>query len=261
MSVFPSPTPAATTADLRAFFDRLATDNAERHGPAEALLSYRLRVLDRYAQFSPTDVVLDVGCGDGRHLRALTDRFAEGIGIDLSPQMVKAASRQAPATAPLSFRVDDAERLDTIPSASIDTVICVGVLEHVLHPRRVLRQVARVLRPTGRFVALTLNGTYWWYRLADRLGLPTRHLTTDRRFVPEQARQMLRNSGLRPDVGFWRFVPRGDLPPVLPGLCRVLDAVGRRANVPALRGGLRLCGRPHAESRKRERDRHQTYVS
>lgn len=244
MSTLPTPTSAATTADLRAFFDRLAADNAERHGPADALLAYRLRVLDRHAQFSSTDVVLDVGCGDGRHLRGLADRVAEGIGIDLSPRMVEAATRHTPATAPLRFRVDDAECLETIPTASVDTVICVGALEHMLHPGRALDQMQRVLRPSGRLVVLTLNGAYWWYRLADRLGVPTRHLTTDCRFEPAEARRMLRDSGLRPEVGFWRFIPQGDLPRTLPALCRFLDALGRRANIPALRGGLRLCGDP-----------------
>ena len=49
-------------------------------------------------------------------------------------------------------------------------------------------------------------------RRADRLRVPTRHLTTDKRLAPARARRLLDESGLRPDVGFWRFVPSGDLP-------------------------------------------------
>lgn len=241
--MFTTPTPVATTADLRTFFDALAADPDDRHGPSEALLAYRLRVLERHAQFAPSDVVLDVGCGDGTHLQVLADRIEQGIGIDLSPQMIATARRQATDPS-LTFRVDDAEALETIATGSIDKVICVGVLEHVLNPARALEQIARVLKPAGRFVALTLNGSYWWYRLADRLGVPTRHLTSDRRFTPKTAELLMRRSGFRPDVDFWRFVPRGDLPRPLSLLCDALDAVGRRAETPVLRGGLRLQGRP-----------------
>ena len=242
MSSFPSPTAVQTQADVRAFFDGLAAEYAERHGPAEELLTRRLAVLNRHAQFSPTDVVLDLGCGPGRHLAALADRIGRGVGIDLSPGMVAAARRHAAHPA-LSFRVDDAERLDTVPRSSVDTVLCVGVLEHLLRPARGLREAARVLRPGGRFVALTPNGAYWWYRLADRLGLPTRHLATDRRLTPGQGRRLLRSAGLVPTVAFWRFVPGGDLPPPLSRVCRGLDRVGRWLATPFLRGGLCLAGR------------------
>jgi 2-polyprenyl-6-hydroxyphenyl methylase/3-demethylubiquinone-9 3-methyltransferase len=239
----PTPTPATTKDDVRSFFDGRAADYAERHGPAASLRAHCLDVLDRYAQFAASDTVLDVGCGPGAHLRALAEEVDRGVGVDLSPAMIETARRRTSHPA-LTFRVDDAERLATVPSASVDKVICVGVLEHVLHPERALRQVARVLKPTGRFVGLTLNGTYWWYRLADRLGLPTRHLTTDRRFDPGQAQRALRASGLRPEVGFWGFVPRGDLPRPVSLVCRALDVVGRHAAAAYLRGGLRLCGRP-----------------
>lgn len=246
MQSFPQPTPVATKADIRAFFDELAANSAERHGPAEALLQHRLQILDRHAQFGPSDVVLDLGCGDGAHLRALANRIGRGIGIDLSPRMIRVARREATSPA-LAFRVDDAERLDTVPTASIDTVMCVGVLEHLLRPTRALQQVARVLKPTGYFVGLTLNGACWWYRLADRLCIPTRHLTTDRRLPPGRARRLLAESGLHPDVGFWRFVPNGDLPRPLAALCHLLDRLGQRVAPASLRGGLRLVGQPSEE--------------
>lgn len=242
ISSFPTPTPVTTKADVRAFFDELAANPTERHGPPDALLAHRLRILDRYAQFSPSDAVLDVGCGDGTHLRALAGRIDRGIGIDLSPGMIDVARRRTTHPS-LTFRVGDAEKLEAVPTSSIDKVMCVGVLEHVLHPSRLLHQAARVLKPTGRFVALTLNGAYWWYRVADRLQVSTRHLATDHRLSPAQARRLLRESGLQPDVGFWRFVPSGDLPPPLTFLCRVFETLGRQIGAASLRGGLRLMGR------------------
>lgn len=242
MSSFPTPVPSDTKEDIRTFFDNFAADNVERHGPAEALLAQRIDVLNRYAEFQSSDVVLDVGCGDGTHLRALSERIDRGIGVDFAPRMVDVA-RSRTNDASLSFHIDDAEHLSTIPDASVDVVICVGVLEHVLHPNRVFHQVRRVLKEEGRFVALTLNGTYWWYRLADRFRIPTRHLTTDRRLHPVQARRLMQRSGLRARVGFWEFVPSGDVPSPVSLLCQTLDRLGRWASAASLRGGLRLCGR------------------
>lgn len=243
MSTFPATTPVHSKEEIRAFFDDFAAENFERHGRADALLEHRLEVLDRYAEFTSSDVVLDVGCGDGTHLRALSGRIGRGIGIDLAPRMIENAERRTDDGS-LSFRVDDAECLRSIPDNSVDVVICVGVLEHVLSPPRVFQAVRRVLTSGGRFVALTLNGTYWWYRFADQFRVPTRHLSSDRRLRPVQARRLLRRSGLYPQIGFWHFVPSGDLPRPVSLLCHALDSLGNRAEATSLRGGLRLCGRP-----------------
>lgn len=243
MCAFPSPEPVSTKDDVRAFFDDLAADPTDRHGAAEAQLARRLRILDRHARLDDDDVVLDLGCGDGAHLRALADHIGRGIGVDLSPRMIRTARRRAEHSS-LDFRVGDVERLASVPDGSVDAVLCVGVLEHLLHPARALEQARRVLRPSGRLVVLTLNGGHWWYRLADRLRIPTRHLATDGRFTPTHAREMMRTSGLQPEVGFWRFVPSGDMPRALALTCRALDGVGRRMAPEVLRTGLRLVGRP-----------------
>lgn len=243
MTSFPTPTPVRSKQEIRAFFNDFAAENFERHGRADTLLHHRLDILDHHAEFDRNDVVLDVGCGDGRYLRALSNRIHRGIGIDLAPRMIENARQQTDEES-LSFRVDDAEQLRSIPDGSVDVVICVGVLEHVLSPTRVFRSVRRVLRDGGRFVALTLNGTYWWYRFADQFRIPTRHLTSDQRLEPIEARRLLRSNGLRPNVGFWRFIPSGDLPATLSHLCHLLDSLGRRVSTGSLRGGLRLSGQP-----------------
>ncbi len=208
-----------------------------------------MSVLRRFCPWSHADTVLDLGCGNGHHLAAMASDIARGTGVDLAPRMV--ASARSLATAPnLSFRVDDVEACDSLCDASADVVICTGVLEHVLRPESVFRQIRRVLRPGGRFVVLTVNGSFWWYRLADRIGLPTRHLSSDKRLTKRDARRFFTESGLEGSVDSWTFVPRGDMPTLAALACDASDTLGRWLDASFLRGGLVLHGsRPAPVSR------------
>jgi len=248
MPSFPSPCPSTSTHDIRAFFDAFASSNTEKHGRASALLQYRMSVLRRFGQWSDTDTVVDLGCGNGHHLAVMAGDIKRGIGVDLAPRMV--ASALHCATAPnLSFRVDNVEACDTLGDASADVIICTGVLEHVLRPAHVFAQIYRVLRPGGRFVVLTVNGAFWWYRLADHLGLPTRHLSSDERLTAREACRLFSRSGLDGSVAPWTFIPRGDMPAFAARVCDVLDVLGRWLSASPLRGGLVLYGvRPASRS-------------
>ena len=233
-------------ADVRAFFDACAEHYAETHGDPAGLLRYRLSLIRTRARFRPTDVVLEIGCGNGLHLLALADSFGRGIGVDLSPAMLRVARRHvagSPWHTKLRFTVDMAERLHSVADASVDVVFSVGALEHMLDKVRALANAFRVLKPGGRFVCLTPNGRYLWYRwLASWFGLETRHLSTDRFLSRGQLDHLLREAGFQ-DLAFsyWTFIPRGDMHPLHAALLGVLDRVGRIAASDVLRGGLVVC--------------------
>ena len=235
------PRPSQSMDDVRAFFDDFARRNVDQHGPLERQLAYRVGLLAAHASFRPDDVVLDLGCGDGNHLRALAGRIGRGIGIDVAPGMIESARRATDAEH-LDFRTDDARHLETVAPDAVDVVISVGALEHMIEPGAMLRSVARVLRPGGRFVCLTLHGDYLWYRtVAPALRYATRHLATDRRLTAPEAQALLQDAGFGSStVDYWSFVPRGDMPPILAALFDGLDALGRWLHLPILRGGLLL---------------------
>jgi Methyltransferase domain len=151
------PTPSYNTTDIRSFFDQCAsTGSPEQHGDPQRLLEYRLALVRSLARPRPSDVVLDLGCGNGHHLLALAPDVARGIGIDVSPSMIELARarvRSSPWIANLTFEVDDAEELNGIADRSIDLAICIGAFEHMLDKRAVLASIYRVLKFGGRFFA------------------------------------------------------------------------------------------------------------
>jgi SAM-dependent methyltransferase len=96
-------------------------------------------------------VCVEVGCGPGRMTGALAERFDDVLALDVSPAMLERA--RAEVTAPnVRFLAVSGERLDGVPDAVADVLVCYLVLQH-LPARRVvvsyLAEFARVLAPGG----------------------------------------------------------------------------------------------------------------
>lgn len=232
-----------TPEDVVRHFDGLAQHYREAHGCAEKLLSYRLGIIRRFLGGAQHGTILEIGCGTAIHLLALVAEFTHAIGTDLSPEMVNVARRHAKASPwsdHISIRVDPAEELTTIEESSIDVVLCIGALEHMLEKDRVLRQVHRVLKPGGMFIGLTPNGGYCWYRhVAPVLGIDSRHLSTDHFLTAGELEGLISSAGLEIVARqHWSFVPHGDLPGGWGPMLQVLDWCGERAGIGYLRGGI-----------------------
>lgn len=239
---------ANSPGDVAAYFDVCAAGYAERHGDPRLLLPYRLELIRRAARLDANDTLLEIGCGSGLHILALASEFARGIGTDLSPAMIEVARQQAAETGHggnVTFAVDAAEHLSSVPDASIDVVLCVGALEHMLGQAEVLRSVFRILKRGGRFVCLTLNGGSIWYRyLAPLLGFDTRQLATDRYLSRGDLRGLVRGAGfVEMRIDSWTFVQRGDMPAWVASLLDAADRAGKFLRLGVLRGGLRLCAK------------------
>jgi SAM-dependent methyltransferase len=98
--------------------------------------------------------ILDVGCGDGFHLRLLRDFGRPGWrleGVDPSRRAADTAAR-----AGLKVHEGTVERLD-LPASSYDLALLVATIEHVADPAGVLRSVRALLKPGGRAVVVTDN--------------------------------------------------------------------------------------------------------
>lgn len=140
---------ARETSEVRRRYDRASWYYDLQIWPMEILGMKRFRreVLDRVS--GPR--VLEVGVGTGINLPDYpTDLLVDAI--DLSPRML-ARARRRPAHAHVLFHEMDVQHL-AFPDASFDTVVATCVFCSVPDPIVGLKEVRRVLRPTGRGVLL-----------------------------------------------------------------------------------------------------------
>jgi 2-polyprenyl-6-hydroxyphenyl methylase/3-demethylubiquinone-9 3-methyltransferase len=234
------------SGDIRAFFDASAGSYREMHGSANLLLDYRLKLIRRLLAPGVGGVLLEIGCGPGVHLFPLADQYSRAIGEDLSPNMIAAAEtirRTHPCAARIELHAEPAERLASIKNQAADAVLCVGALEHMPDKPAVLAEVRRVLKPGGRFVCLTVNGDYLWYRrIAPWLGYEVKHLSSDHFVTEGEMRTLLQGAELRVnELGYWRFVAMGDMPGWTARFLLWLDRAGMLFKPSLLRGGLYVC--------------------
>ncbi len=147
--------PLPSEAELRGFYppQYYGDLGSKFRAPIEALVQW---VGVRHAAFLASGLprggrVLDVGCGRGVILGALSDRGLEAHGFEVSEAATRGVDTRAKVC--VAPRLEDAH----YPDAYFDGVIIWHVLEHVLDPRATLETIRRVLRPGGRLVVAVPN--------------------------------------------------------------------------------------------------------
>lgn len=122
--------------------------------PAEANMGLSCGNPTAYAHLRPGEVVVDLGCGGGLDVFLASAKVGpEGraIGIDMTPEMIERATRNAQkgGFANVEFHL---ARIDKIPLAdnSVDCVISNCVINLAPDKQAVFREIARVLKPGGR---------------------------------------------------------------------------------------------------------------
>lgn len=125
--------------------------------------------------------LLDVGCGDGRHLRALAGRGVDGVGVDISAGLVEAARAAADAEglSGVSFVVGDARRLadlEEVADRSFDVAMALcqgGFGTSPASDPAVVAGLAGAVRPGGAVVLTAFSALF-----------AARHLTPGDAFDP-----------------------------------------------------------------------------
>lgn len=145
---------------------RLAELDAHRHGRLEAFAGEMERHYSPGRTWQSLAVgiaallrlgdVLDVGSGDGAVASYLAPYCRSLTCVDASARMVEAAKERLRRYKDVVARVADAHELP-FGDGSFDAAIVLHTLTYAERPERVLEECARVLRPSGRVVLLSLD--------------------------------------------------------------------------------------------------------
>ncbi len=114
---------------------------------------------------SPDKTILDLCCGQGRHVLELARRgFSKIYGLDLSHYLIQRAKRQAKKeNLPVQFKEGDARKLP-YSQDTFDAVMILGnsfgYFETLAEDLRVLKDVLKILKPRGEILIDVSDGDY-----------------------------------------------------------------------------------------------------
>ncbi|NLV23735.1 MAG: metalloregulator ArsR/SmtB family transcription factor [Deltaproteobacteria bacterium] len=184
----------------RDFFDRHARNWDNSVHKVLPLPDYRNRLLTFLPNVS---AALEVGCGTGSLLPSLAGRAPLVVGVDQSLEMIEEARKKIHREGlhGVDLRVGDMAHLP-VAGRQVDLVLFNMVLHHAPHPASVLREAARVLKPSGCLViADLLPHEKEWVRdrLADQwLGFTVEEMggfLGQNGFIPESWEEIPGNNG------------------------------------------------------------------
>jgi len=151
----------------------------------------------------PGQKILDAGCGAGRHSYEAYLRGMEVYALDYCLDEVKKVmyglcAQDAKNDKGVCWQVlqGDVHHLP-FPDDYFDRIICSEVVEHVMEDIRVIKELARILKPKGR-IAIT-TPTYFTEYAYDKLSPlyfsnPGGHI---RKFLPKELAEKISRCGLK----------------------------------------------------------------
>jgi len=107
------------------------------------------------------DLVLDVGCGNGRLLNVFKNKKINYIGIDNSASLIKLAKNNY-FNSNCKFLVGNILDLDKVVAGQFDFIFCIAVLHHIPGQElqvKALKQLRKKLNKDGRIVVSVWN--FW----------------------------------------------------------------------------------------------------
>ena len=97
-------------------------------------------------------LMLDFGCGVGRHTRIFCRYFSQAIGIDISERMIVQALKLNQSVSNCKFLVNSEPHLKMLPDNHFDLVYSDFVLQHISNKKTIrsyISEFIRIIKPNG----------------------------------------------------------------------------------------------------------------
>lgn len=198
---------ASSVIELKSSYDRLYQEWLGYHrnvGQAKLMLDL----------LQPrSGLLLDVACGLGYMLDMAEERGVLAVGLDISWIALTKSRAERDSR---RLVLGNGERLPC-PDNVFDYVTCLGGLEHFIHPEIGMREIARVLKPSGKAVISLPNSHHLLaiYNVYKTGGILPELQDFERFATRVEWEAMLERNGLRVlsthkyNVGFARVFKKG----------------------------------------------------
>lgn len=100
--------------------------------------------------------IIDIGCGTGSVLNFLHP--TNGVGTDLSPNMIKIANKKYKHNSHLIFTVHDIEKKPY--KGSFDYILFTDVIEHVHNKNKAIKNLSKMMN-TKTILILSMANPFW----------------------------------------------------------------------------------------------------
>lgn len=150
----------------------------------------------------PLGTMAEICCGLGEAAKLFRGRYTRAIGIDISPAMLQRAARQE-ALRSVNFAQGDATRLP-LADGVFDTVAMLGGIHHINDRTALFAEVARILKPGGRFIFREPVSDFFlwrWIRALIYRASPMLDHQTERPLLWRETAPPLHQAGF--DMGHW----------------------------------------------------------
>ncbi|MFN3551188.1 MAG: class I SAM-dependent methyltransferase [Endomicrobiia bacterium] len=96
---------------------------------------------------------LDIGCGGGEIAILTKHKYKEIYGVDISDKALEEAKKKGMIVKKINLNYESLP----YPENFFDAVVCLDVIEHILDPFHLIKEIRKVLKPGGTLILTTPN--------------------------------------------------------------------------------------------------------